>query len=90
MQELVRIVVDAMGGDNAPQSTVKGTVDALNRSSSLSETKKGNFSLKFSSFFLIIALVAVSFVEWRAGQRKSLLWKVEFFLCFLMQKYRKP
>ena len=32
MQELVRIVVDAMGGDNAPQSTVKGTVDALNKS----------------------------------------------------------
>ena len=36
MQELVRIVVDAMGGDNAPQSTVKGTVDALNKSQEIS------------------------------------------------------
>ena len=30
MQELVRVVVDAMGGDNAPQETVKGAVDAVN------------------------------------------------------------
>ena len=36
MQDLVRIVVDAMGGDNAPQSTVKGTVDALNKSQEIS------------------------------------------------------
>ena len=36
MQELVKIVVDAMGGDNAPQSTVKGTVDALNKSQEIS------------------------------------------------------
>ena len=32
MQEFVRVAVDAMGGDHAPASTVKGTVDALNRS----------------------------------------------------------
>lgn len=32
MQEFVRVAVDAMGGDNAPASTVKGTVDALNQS----------------------------------------------------------
>ena len=32
MQELIKIAVDAMGGDNAPASTVKGTVDALNKS----------------------------------------------------------
>jgi len=31
MQELVRVVVDAMGGDNAPEATVKGSVDALNK-----------------------------------------------------------
>ncbi len=36
MQELVKIVVDAMGGDNAPQSTVQGTVDALNKSQEIS------------------------------------------------------
>lgn len=32
MQDLVKVAVDAMGGDNAPQSTVKGAVDALNKS----------------------------------------------------------
>ncbi len=32
MQELIKVAVDAMGGDNAPASTVKGTVDALNKS----------------------------------------------------------
>lgn len=32
MQDLVKVAVDAMGGDNAPGSTVKGAVDALNRS----------------------------------------------------------
>ena len=36
MQELVKVVVDGMGGDNAPQSTVKGTVDALNKSQEIS------------------------------------------------------
>ena len=30
MQELVKVVLDAMGGDNAPQETVKGAVDAVN------------------------------------------------------------
>lgn len=30
MQELVRVVVDAMGGDNAPAEIVKGAVDAVN------------------------------------------------------------
>jgi len=32
VQELIKVAVDAMGGDNAPASTVKGTVDALNKS----------------------------------------------------------
>ena len=32
MQDLVKVAVDAMGGDNAPQSPVKGAVDALNKS----------------------------------------------------------
>ena len=32
MQDLVKVAVDAMGGDNAPQSTVKGAVDALDKS----------------------------------------------------------
>lgn len=36
MQELVRVAVDAMGGDNAPASTVKGAVDALNQSQEIS------------------------------------------------------
>lgn len=30
MEDLVKVVVDAMGGDNAPYVTVKGAVDALN------------------------------------------------------------
>ena len=36
MQDLVRVAVDAMGGDHAPASTVKGTVDALNKSQEIS------------------------------------------------------
>ena len=35
MPELIRVAVDAMGGDNAPFVTVKGAVDALKESSSL-------------------------------------------------------
>ena len=30
MSELVKVVVDAMGGDYAPEVPVKGAVDALN------------------------------------------------------------
>ena len=32
MAETVRVVVDAMGGDNAPGEIVKGAVEALNAS----------------------------------------------------------
>ena len=32
MQDLVKVAVYAMGGDNAPQATVKGAVDALDKS----------------------------------------------------------
>lgn len=32
MSELVRVAVDAMGGDNAPEAVVQGVVDALNAS----------------------------------------------------------
>ncbi len=35
MAELVRVAVDAMGGDNAPYITVKGAVDAVKESDSL-------------------------------------------------------
>jgi glycerol-3-phosphate acyltransferase PlsX len=35
MAELVRVAVDAMGGDNAPFEIVKGAVDALNESDKL-------------------------------------------------------
>ncbi len=35
MSELVRVAVDAMGGDNAPFVTVKGAVDAIKESDSL-------------------------------------------------------
>ena len=35
MAELVRVAVDAMGGDNAPFVTVKGAVDAVNESQNL-------------------------------------------------------
>ena len=35
MSELVRVAVDAMGGDNAPFVTVKGSVDALKENSNL-------------------------------------------------------
>lgn len=31
MQEMVRVVVDAMGGDNAPAEIVQGAVDAVNK-----------------------------------------------------------
>ena len=35
MSELVRVAVDAMGGDNAPFVTVKGSVDAVKENSNL-------------------------------------------------------
>ncbi len=35
MSDLVKVAVDAMGGDNAPEAPVKGAVDALNESESL-------------------------------------------------------
>lgn len=35
MSELVRVAVDAMGGDNAPFVTVKGAVDAIKESDAL-------------------------------------------------------
>ena len=35
MAELVRVAVDAMGGDNAPFVTVKGAVDAVKESQNL-------------------------------------------------------
>ena len=35
MSETVRVVVDAMGGDNAPGEIVKGAVDAVNSSSAI-------------------------------------------------------
>ena len=30
MSEIVRVVVDAMGGDNAPEEIVKGAIAAVN------------------------------------------------------------
>lgn len=36
MQELVKVAVDAMGGDYAPSAIVKGAVDALNKSQEIS------------------------------------------------------
>ncbi len=36
MQELIRVAVDAMGGDNAPVETVKGAVEALKESGEIS------------------------------------------------------
>lgn len=35
MQEIIRVVVDAMGGDNAPAEIVKGTVEAVNEGTGL-------------------------------------------------------
>lgn len=35
MAEITKVVLDAMGGDNAPYEIVKGAVDALNRESSI-------------------------------------------------------
>lgn len=38
MQDMVRVVVDAMGGDNAPGEIVKGAVEALNAREELLST----------------------------------------------------
>ena len=38
MAELVKVVVDAMGGDNAPGEIVKGAVEALTESKAVSYT----------------------------------------------------
>ena len=35
MSEMVKVAVDAMGGDNAPSEIVKGAVEAANESSSV-------------------------------------------------------
>lgn len=35
MQELVKVAVDAMGGDNAPSEIVKGAIEAVNESSEI-------------------------------------------------------
>ena len=35
MAELVKVVVDAMGGDNAPGEIVKGAVEALTESNDI-------------------------------------------------------
>jgi len=35
MKEMTRVVLDAMGGDNAPQEIVKGAVDAVQKSSDI-------------------------------------------------------
>ena len=35
MDSLVKVAVDAMGGDNAPLELVKGTVEAVNESNEL-------------------------------------------------------
>ncbi|SDZ78501.1 phosphate:acyl-[acyl carrier protein] acyltransferase [Lachnospiraceae bacterium NK3A20] len=42
MSELVRIAVDAMGGDNAPGEIIKGAVDALNESDRIAVTLLGD------------------------------------------------
>ena len=36
MSENIKVVVDAMGGDNAPEVTVEGAVEALNVSDKIS------------------------------------------------------
>lgn len=36
MSDMIKVVVDAMGGDNAPESPVKGAVDALNEVDNIS------------------------------------------------------
>ena len=33
MDEITRVAVDAMGGDNAPEEIVKGAVEAVDRKS---------------------------------------------------------
>ena len=30
MSDIIKVVVDAMGGDNAPEAPIKGAVDAVN------------------------------------------------------------
>lgn len=35
MQEIVKVAVDAMGGDNAPEEIIKGAIDAINKMSNI-------------------------------------------------------
>ncbi len=35
MDEMVRVAVDAMGGDNAPKEIIKGAVEAVNENSKI-------------------------------------------------------
>ena len=40
MEKLVKVAVDAMGGDHAPGEVVKGAVDAVNEKNSLKVLKR--------------------------------------------------
>ena len=45
MSELVRVAVDAMGGDHAPEAVVQGVVDALNVSKEIEVLLVGDHCL---------------------------------------------
>ena len=42
MEKLVKVAVDAMGGDHAPGEVVKGAVDAVNEKNNLKVFLVGN------------------------------------------------
>ena len=51
MEKLVKVAVDAMGGDNAPGEIVKGAVDAVNERNNLKVFLVGMFAVLFIEIF---------------------------------------
>ena len=62
MSEIVRVVVDAMGGDNAPGEIVKGAVAAANKHEDIHLIQQIMFTFQFHA-------------EWTMPQRIEILTK---------------
>ena len=70
MEEITRVAVDAMGGDNAPVEIVKGAVEAVNENQNIIvyltgkedvvRAELGKYTLYVYLFFLLDTLIIVS------------------------------
>ena len=49
MSDIIKVVVDAMGGDNAPEAPIKGAVDAVNENEKINVVLVGRTCLLYTS-----------------------------------------